>query len=442
MDDLTGNTVEVTDEGRQQADAQHQEKLEIIKKVLEEQARIREDMKRQQDALFQSLGLSVDDLGGGQVPSNHTDTPNTETSTSSASGTQPPSKKRKRNENDELADANEVVDPLDGNLWDVGGDLSPFDQSIEDDLVTSQDQNGRSDSSLTAQELEELASSRYRDMLSQVKEELGNPLSSTLANAIKRTFGQAVLDKDIKEKLDKPIKIPSNMTIMKTPKLNTEIYIRLKDIPKQKDDGAVNKQKDITRAVVPLLQALDGVSSAKTMMQQETQKRDKATHPVTKHEKDLYKKLGDIDTQLQQCYKLLNYHLTDCVRKRKYSVCSSLGRVFTSFAGLKEPRTDESETKDFLFSEDTMKKMKSDLKKLPVQASKNVRGTGKSTRGHHQGSNYNSHNSYNNQNNNNNNYNNSNHGHHSSGRNQNNYSNRNQNNGNNRNNGWRGRKRR
>ena len=64
------------------------------------------------------------------------------------------------------------------------------------------------------------------------------------------------------------------MTIMKTPKLNTEICIRLKDVPKQKVDAVVNKHKDITRAVVPLSQALDGVASAKTIMQQEIQKRD------------------------------------------------------------------------------------------------------------------------------------------------------------------------
>ena len=76
-------------------------------------------------------------------------------------------------------------------------------------------------------------------MLAQVQEELGEPLSSTLANACKRTFGQAVLDKQIKDKQDKLVKIPRNMTIMKTPKLNTEIYIRLRDVCRQKDEASM-----------------------------------------------------------------------------------------------------------------------------------------------------------------------------------------------------------
>ena len=74
------------------------------------------------------------------------------------------------------------------------------------------------------------------------------------------------------------------MTIMKTPKLNTEIYIRLRDVCRQKDEAAMNKQKDITRAVVPLLKALDEVSAAKSVMQNNVNQRNKDTHPPTKLE--------------------------------------------------------------------------------------------------------------------------------------------------------------
>ena len=48
--------------------------------------------------------------------------------------------------------------------------------------------------------MEDLASSQYREMLIQVAEELGEPVSSTLASASKHTFGKVVLDKDTKEK--------------------------------------------------------------------------------------------------------------------------------------------------------------------------------------------------------------------------------------------------
>ena len=72
-----------------------------------------------------------------------------------------------------------------------------------------------------------------------------------------------------------------------------------------------------------------------------------------------------------------------------FPTCASLGKVFSSFAAIKEQKTEEDE---FLFTEDTVKKMKSDLKKLPVQASKNFQGSGKSTRGHFHGNNSNNNN--------------------------------------------------
>ena len=159
-------------------------------------------------------------------------------------------------------------------------------------------------------------------------------------------------------------------------------------------------------------------------------KRNRTENPLTKFEKDLYQKLNGIDSATQNCYKVLNYHLTDCARKRKYSVCSSLGKTFSTFAAIKEPKTD---TGDFLFNEDTMKKMKSDLKKMPVQGSKNGRGFLKTSRSYHQEGNRNYH-----QYNNNSNFN-SNDRFQSSRKNQNNFNNnRHWNNRNNSNRGGRG----
>ena len=43
---------------------EHQEKMALAKQFLGEQARIVEDMKRQQAALFAQLGLSATDIGG------------------------------------------------------------------------------------------------------------------------------------------------------------------------------------------------------------------------------------------------------------------------------------------------------------------------------------------------------------------------------------------
>ena len=127
QENLTGDVV-LTEEERQQAEAQHQEKLDLLKKVLEEQARIREDMKRQQDALFQSLGLSADDLGGGNVLPTPDNASSSKISTDSGSAKEPPSKKRKLNGND-FPEPVELDDPQAGNLWDVGNELSTFEPS-------------------------------------------------------------------------------------------------------------------------------------------------------------------------------------------------------------------------------------------------------------------------------------------------------------------------
>ena len=417
-----GDTVEPTTPTEK---TEHQQRMELAKQFLEQQAQIQEDMRKQQAIIFQQLGLSMNEM------ENTTLEPQDEALDGHA---------RKKRKIDEVYNGNEgsgssllLTEPQDGdgNLWDVRDELSNHPTTNEVEILGSNEGNGFGE--LSEQELEVQASSIYRDMLDQVQEELGDPLSSTLANACKRTFGQAVLDKKVKEKLDKLVKIPKNMTIMKTPKLNTEIYIRLRDVCRQKDEAAMNKQKDITRAVVPLLKALDEVSAAKSVMQNNVNQRNKDTHPPTKLEKDLFQKLNNADSSIQQCYKLLNYHLTDSVRKRKYSVCSSLGKVFSSFAGIKEVKTEENE---FLFSEDTMKKMKSDLKKIQVHGSKNVRGSGKTSRGHFQG-----HSNFNNQNNNNNNHNsNHNNGYQSSRGNFHNNNNRNRNNNNSNYRGRRGRR--
>ena len=80
---------------------------------------------------------------------------------------------------------------------------------------------------------------------------------------------------------------------MKTPKLNTEIYIRLREVCRQKDEAALNKQ--------------GGSSSVESPGQSVINQMNKDTHPPTKLEKDLFQKLNNADSSILQCYKLLNY---------------------------------------------------------------------------------------------------------------------------------------
>lgn len=245
---------------------------------------------------------------------------------------------------------------------------------------------------LSEQEMEGLMTSKYKSMLDQVEEELGKPLSVSLATACKRTWNLAKLDAKKKEKLLKDVKIPSNMKRMKTSKLNSEIYIRMRDNGRDKDEAAANRQREVTRAAIPLLQAIDKVNELQATFL-ERAKRDQEKKPLTTFEKSAYNKLNEIHELGQKSYSVLNYFITDNTRKRKFSACANLGKNFTSFASIKE---DDSGENDFLFGEEVMKKMKSDLKKLPVKpsSSKNVNNFGKSPRSYSSGNNYN--NNYNN----------------------------------------------
>ena len=135
--------------------------------------------------------------------------------------------------------------------------------------------------------------------------------------------------------------------------------------------------------------------------------RCKTVHPLTKHEKDAYDKIQDVSALAQQCYNALNYFLTDSNRKRRYAVCATLGAAFSTFAGMKQPRNDDSE---FLFDDDVTKKMKKELLKLPVSGSsrfsKNGSSFKKTNRSSHNGNyDYQYNNQYQYNNNNNNNYN-------------------------------------
>ena len=107
---------------------------------------------------------------------------------------------------------------------------------------------------------------------------------SGLAEVCEKAWGQARLDKDKKKELSKDAKVPSNCPRMKTPRLNTEIYVRLPENSQTKDRAAQERQKDLTKAVIPLLKALDKVSGVQDLMKQNA-KRDTAKYSVAKRKK-------------------------------------------------------------------------------------------------------------------------------------------------------------
>ena len=94
---------------------------------------------------------------------------------------------------------------------------------------------------------------------------------------------------------------------------------------------------------------------------------------------------------------LLNYNFTETTRKRKTDICNALGSAF-------KPHINESTvTGENLFDDETMKNMKTELKKINVKPlvkaspAKNGSSFGKSPRSHQQYQGNNSYTKYGNQ---------------------------------------------
>ena len=51
-----------------------------------------------------------------------------------------------------------------------------------------------------------------------------------LAFIIQKTWGRAVLNEEKKKELWKDLDVPANCKVLKTPKLNTKIYIRVSEM--------------------------------------------------------------------------------------------------------------------------------------------------------------------------------------------------------------------
>ena len=222
---------------------------------------------------------------------------------------------------------------------------------------------------------EHISGSRYQVLLEQTEEVMGEPIDDNLAKVCEKTWGKAKLSKDKKKKMLEEVKIPENCKILKSPKLNSEIYIRLLENAQSKDRAAQEKQKDIARATIPILEAIGEVAQVEDLLIKAGGK-----------EKSLAKKVNGILPTLQKSIAILNYSFTETTRKRKYDATTALGKQFKPFA-------QGESSKEFLFDEDTMKKMKSELKALKPKGadfgSKNGQSFGRTQRSHHTQGNYN-----------------------------------------------------
>ena len=159
--------------------------------------------------------------------------------------------------------------------------------------------------------------SRYHDLLSVVKDDLGLPIEQQLAEVCHKIWGNSKNNDNLKTEF-KSILIPKNCTFMKTPYLNPEIYSRISDPTVNKDKAGERKQRQTVKATIPLMKAIVSLKEVETEIK-------KKVSP------DTFEKLKPISPQLHQSFRVLNASFTDIQRKRKGDVCSSLGRHFKQF---------------------------------------------------------------------------------------------------------------
>ena len=217
-----------------------------------------------------------------------------------------------------------------------------FDVTIEDedDPLTqySNKDNKKGDADGSEEDQDE---SRYRDLLSTVEEDLGPPIETQFSEVCQKVWGKVKPSEKQKAEF-KSILIPKNCTFMKTPWLNPEIYSKISDSAVNKDKGAQRKQRQTTKAAIPLMKALV------TLKEVETEVKKKVSP-------DIFEKIKSVSPQLRQSFRVLNSSFTDILKKRKYDVCSVLGKRFKSFA-----QSDSSE--EYLFDEPAMKKIRAEMK--------------------------------------------------------------------------------
>ena len=121
---------------------------------------------------------------------------------------------------------------------------------------------------------DEMETSRYKDLLESTEEKMGQPIEDDLAEVCQKIWGKAIpTDRHKKKEETQKILIPVNCTAMKTPRLNISVYIKLNDGAQGKERAAQNRQKEIARASVPILQAMVELKKAEKMASKSIRQR-------------------------------------------------------------------------------------------------------------------------------------------------------------------------
>ena len=117
---------------------------------------------------------------------------------------------------------------------------------------------------------------------------------------------------------------------MKAPRLNTEVYIRIYENAANKDKAMMDRQRDITKAAIPVLKAMGEMERVKSNMEKCLKAKGKEN--ITDEDTDSYRGIKTSLDELENSVLMLNYNFTETTRRRKYDVCQALGAQFRPYA--------------------------------------------------------------------------------------------------------------
>ena len=246
-----------------------------------------------------------------------------------------------------------------------GHDTDPEDQAWADRS------GDRSADTADEVEIDEgILRSKYKGLYTQVEEVGGAPVSRDLAKVVKETWGKTILSSKKKKELLDDTLIPSNTQQLNPPQLNAAILIRLNVNQRSKDNAAKDRQLATARATVPLLYSLGELDHTREILKKNrkiAKEVDKVNSleeakNLIKHmslnQNKMMKSFDVVNGHIEHAVKVNNYSYTATTRKRKQDVCSGLGSTFGVYA------QDIEVGKEHIFTVDTMKAMKSELKHI------------------------------------------------------------------------------
>ena len=141
-------------------------------------------------------------------------------------------------------------------------DIPKYERDVSDEPRLTDEDTGVK----LSKEMEGIVRSKYKAIMDHTKEKMGDPVVPNIEGLVTASWGKLKLAAKTKTDLQEKIPIPANCAPMKTPKLNTEVYIRVYENVTSKDDGLKKAQTDIAKATVPILRAMGDMEKVEAVM--------------------------------------------------------------------------------------------------------------------------------------------------------------------------------